>query len=80
MPSIRSTDEFKCDAVAQVVDCVYSVLKMCLTGCRNILIFRKRRSVQNEVSPPHLLFIRTACLDLGSLATRRIDEFDWAGV
>ena len=41
------------------------------TGGRNTLIFRKRWSVQNEVSPPHLLFIQTARWNLGSLSAMR---------
>ena len=50
------------------------------TGGRNTLVFLERWSVENEISPQNLLFLKSARGDLGSLAARGVYEVDWAGV
>jgi len=48
------------------------------TGERNTLIFLERWSVRDEVSYADVLYGQTEVGDVGSVAARRVDEFDWA--
>ena len=48
------------------------------TGERNTLIFLERWSVRDEVSDADILHGQTEVRDVGSLAARGVDEFDWA--
>jgi hypothetical protein len=49
------------------------------TGRRNTLVFLERWSDPHEVSSPSILHRQTEVRDMGSMATRRVDEFDRAG-
>jgi len=50
------------------------------TGERNTLIFLERWSVTDEVSYADVLHCRTEVRYVGSVATRRVDEFDWSAL
>lgn len=50
------------------------------TGERNTSIFLERWSVTDEVSYADVLHCRTEVRYVGSVATRRVDEFDWSAL
>ena len=50
------------------------------TGRRNTLISKKDWSLHYEVSSPNIFHQQAEVRDLGSMATRRVDELDWAVV
>ncbi|MGA9433372.1 MAG: hypothetical protein WBV62_03980, partial [Roseobacter sp.] len=50
------------------------------TGRCNTLFFLERWSEYHEVSSPHIFHGQTEVGYLEPLATRRVDEFDWAAV
>jgi hypothetical protein len=49
-------------------------------GRRNTLVFEERWSVEDGISGTHLFHGQAEGGDLGSLATRGVDEFDWPEV
>lgn len=46
-------------------------------GRRNTLVFFERWSVRDEVSHTDVLHGQAEVRDVGSVAARRVDEFDW---
>jgi hypothetical protein len=58
----------------------WQLLAVASTGRRNTLIFEKDWSVHYEVSSPDIFYRQAEVRDLGSMATWRVDEFDWAAV
>ena len=49
-----------------------------LTGHRNTLVFQERWSASHGLSQPDMFHQPAEVRDLGSLAARRVDEFDWS--
>ena len=47
------------------------------TGRRNTLVFLERWSVDHDLSSPDIFHRQAEVRDLGSMAARRVDEFDW---
>ena len=68
----------KADIVSMGVLC--PLLTVVSIDRRNTLIFEAKMECGDETKTSTVFYERTEVRDMGSLATRRVHEFDWARV